>query len=861
MKIGIDLGTSNSVIAGIVDGKPRVFRPTDGGETLPSAIYIDKRGHRLYGRRAHDQALIAPESVVSGFKRLMGTSTPLEIKDAGVTLSPEECSADIIRQLIAQASTETGIATFESATIAIPAAFNQMQSEATLRAAQSAGLANVEFVPEPIAAALASIANGAARTGQFIVYDFGGGTFDVALAEAKDGVVSILAQRGVNMLGGRDFDRLIVNEVVRPWLHETFDLPEPLTKEPAYRRLLRIAHLAAERAKIDLSSQDETTILASEDEVRLLDRSEIPIHLEVPFTRAQLDELIRKPLSQTVNVIRLMMEEAEIPLTSVNRLVFIGGPSRIPLVREVLTSELGIPADLTTDPLTAVAIGAALYGESRGTTVAPAPSTSNLAPTAEAEATESLDLEEAESASPSPAINAVTFAHPARVAEDRVVLTLRVPEDLPPDLSQVRVLAGTWDSDPLPLVEGLTVMVPLVTVGENRLVVHMLDADGKTVEGHDQTLVITRLAASVGIIKAAHTLAVKAIPSVDAPTNAFVPLVNKGDSLPAEGQARFTAARAVGPNDSGAITVEVFQVEYAERVDLNLCVGVFQITDQDLPEGSSSLSAGDPVEVLWRMSESGILQADIRLPKTDQTLKGPRFYAPQAGQQSFDPVHGAALAKAVLDHGEEEWGELSAALGPDAGKDLDILKTRLADQRDMLGDNPEDPETLRCVVEEARFIRQDIARAGRKQEAPLLQRRLGRTVAVFNRVARGGASPAETGPFDEAAQKVQELLDKDDESSLVEARAQLGFMRHLFFAVAWRDPRYVEAWYKRLAEAPYLFPDNEGFQALVAEGAAFLENGNREGLRALVRRMLDSRITVGASGLAGEVATIVQVAT
>src|ERR1700743_480657 len=109
MYLGIDLGTSNSVVAGIVDGKVRIFRPADGGEALPSVIYVDKRGgHRIYGRRAYDLGLMSPDNVAAGFKRLMGTSTPIEIKGADLTLSPEECSAEIIRQLIGQAATETG---------------------------------------------------------------------------------------------------------------------------------------------------------------------------------------------------------------------------------------------------------------------------------------------------------------------------------------------------------------------------------------------------------------------------------------------------------------------------------------------------------------------------------------------------------------------------------------------------------------------------------------------------------------------------------------------------------------------------------------------------------------------------------
>ena len=147
--LGIDLGTSNSVIAGLVDERARVFKPTDGGETLPSIIYFDKRGHRLFGRRAHDQAFISPDNVVAGFKRLMGTKTQLKVDEANVSLSPEECSAAIISQLLGQMENEIGKQDVAGVVITIPAAFNQMQSEATLRAAELAGLDKVAILQEP----------------------------------------------------------------------------------------------------------------------------------------------------------------------------------------------------------------------------------------------------------------------------------------------------------------------------------------------------------------------------------------------------------------------------------------------------------------------------------------------------------------------------------------------------------------------------------------------------------------------------------------------------------------------------------------------------------------------------------------
>ena len=279
-------------------------------------------------------------------------------------LTPEECSAEIIRQLIGQAATETGSDDITGAVITIPAAFNQMQSEATLRAAKMAGLERVDLLQEPIAAAMAAM-EGAKRSGQFLIYDLGGGTFDVALAQAINGEVNIVAHQGINMLGGRDFDRMIVNEVVRPWLASHFDLPENFQRDKNFRRIIRVAQLAAEKAKIDLSINDETKIFASDDDIRMVDQSEKEIFLDVPLKRSEFEEMIREPVMQTIDLIRNGLEENNYNNQDIDRIVFIGGPSRIPLVRQMVSDELGIAADLKSDPMTAVAAGAAYYCESR----------------------------------------------------------------------------------------------------------------------------------------------------------------------------------------------------------------------------------------------------------------------------------------------------------------------------------------------------------------------------------------------------------------------------------------------------------------------------------------------------------------
>ena len=839
MYLGIDLGTSNSAISGIVEGQARVFHPADGGETLPSIIYFDKRGHRLYGRRAHDQALVTPENVAAGFKRLMGTSTPIDIKGVDQKLSAEECSAEIIRQLLGQASTETGSQSISGTVITIPASFNQMQSEATLRAAKMAGLERVDLLQEPIAAALASM-EGAKRSGRFLVYDLGGGTFDVALAEAINGEVKILAHQGINMLGGRDFDRMIVNEIVRPWLSATFDLPENFQRDQNYRRLIRIAQLAAEKAKIDLSSQEETTIFASDEELRMVDQNDMEIYLDVPFTRAQFEKLIREPVMQTIDLIRTILSENNTSHEEIDRIVFIGGPSRIPLVRQMVSTELGIAADLKTDPMTAVAIGAAYYCESRQW---------DKANVSTPKPTEALVVV--------PQEPSIAFSYTARTPSDKTVVTVQVKGDGAPT-RQIKLTGKNWDSGNLPLVDGLTIAVPLSGAGEHRFTAHVLDEKGEVLPRHDQQLAITRLVASTGSIPAAQTIAVKVLDHVLAQENALMPLVKKGETLPAHGQVKFTSAKALTAGEAGHVSFECFQVEYPDRIDLNLCVGVFRVGGEDLP-ANFKLMENQPITFDWEMSDSGILQATVTIEgNSPLALKAPRFYAPQAGQVSFAGDNGMKFATAIVKQGEEEWGDLAAAVGPEGGPELHLLKMRLQEQSETMAEAANDPETIRRVTEEARFIRQDVARLGKKYRGALLQRRLGKMTAVFNRIARAHADKNESGRFDNHAAKVQEIIDATGAPAYDDADLHMTEMRDLFFAIAWRDRDYVHTWFARLSAEPYLFPDAEEFDSIVAEGKKLIASGDADAMRALVKRMLSARVALGASDTAGELATIVK---
>lgn len=257
--VGIDLGTTNSVISSYDGETVHLYKNPDQQDVTPSAIYIDKRGKKLVGLRAYNNAARDPDNAATLFKRLMGTSTPIKLADANLTLTPEECSAEVLRVLYSYLPEEIRNSDETGTVITVPAAFNQMQKDATMAAAEKAGLGKVALMQEPVAAVM-SVMRQRKADGIFVVYDLGGGTLDIAVAESISGRVNLLAHGGIEMCGGRDFDRILLDNVVKPWLRENFDLPEDLSNNPKYRSLIRMATWAMEKAKIELSQKESTHI-------------------------------------------------------------------------------------------------------------------------------------------------------------------------------------------------------------------------------------------------------------------------------------------------------------------------------------------------------------------------------------------------------------------------------------------------------------------------------------------------------------------------------------------------------------------------------------------------------------------------
>jgi molecular chaperone DnaK len=346
--IGIDLGTTNSCVAFLENGDPVVIPNTEGGRTTPSVVAFTKSGERIVGSAAKRQAVTNSERTISSIKREMGTDNRVKID--GKAYTPQEISAMILQKLKADAEAYLGEKVTD-AVITVPAYFSDSQRQATKDAGKIAGLNVLRIVNEPTAAAMA-YGMDKGESMKVMVYDLGGGTFDVSILDINRDVIEVLATAGNNRLGGDDFDRCVVN-----WLLAEFKKKEhvDLTGDPTAMQRIREA---AEKAKIELSSATTTTVSLP----FIANGRDGAKHLEMTLTRAKFDELTRNLVDATMGPVRQAMTDAGLKPTDLGRILLVGGSTRTPAVQEAVKRFTGQEPSKGVNPDECVALGAALQG-------------------------------------------------------------------------------------------------------------------------------------------------------------------------------------------------------------------------------------------------------------------------------------------------------------------------------------------------------------------------------------------------------------------------------------------------------------------------------------------------------------------
>ena len=348
--IGIDLGTTNSCVAVLEGGEPVVITNAEGNRTTPSIVGFTKDGERLVGQVAKRQAVVNGDRTVLSIKREMGTNYTVDID--GKKYSPQEISSIILAKLKADAEAYLG-EKVSQAVITVPAYFSDAQRQATKDAGKIAGLEVLRIINEPTAAALAyGLDKGENKNQKILIYDLGGGTFDVSILEIGDGVFEVLATNGNNRLGGDDIDQIVMDYLVAEFKKSNgIDLSQD---KQAVQRLKE----AAEKAKIELSSTLKTTVSLP----FITADATGPKHLEVEITRAKFESLIDGIIKKTIEPMKRAMSDAGVTNNDLNRVILVGGSTRIPAVVEAVKNYCGKEPYKGINPDECVAIGAAIQG-------------------------------------------------------------------------------------------------------------------------------------------------------------------------------------------------------------------------------------------------------------------------------------------------------------------------------------------------------------------------------------------------------------------------------------------------------------------------------------------------------------------
>lgn len=604
--IGIDLGTTNSVICSY-DGitSPRIWKSPEQNDVTPSAIYIGKRGNRYYGYKAYTRASVDEENVAALFKRYMGTSNMFSFKDAGVILSPEECSAEILRVLYGYLPEEIRNDPQTAAVITVPAAFNQVKKEATVKAANMAGIGRTALMQEPVAAVMSVMKNsGGNSDGVFVIYDLGGGTFDVSIAESINGKVNLLAQEGKEMCGGRDWDRRIFDSIAAPWLRENFALPDNFLADEKYRKLRRITLFAIEQAKIELSQKTSSQeSLIQSDDISCADLNGKDIYLDIPLSRNSLNPLIDDLLNETIEISRSAMKKAGLNSADIERLVFVGGPTHYGYLREKVSAELAVRADTGVNPMTAVAEGASIFAESI-----------DWSSIHHGRKPQKADINIG---------TALTFKYESRVTgtKARILCRLTISAEL---MFEIVSSDTGWTSGRLPLHDGAKAEIPLAKNGDNTFKVIVYDKLGRPIPIPQPKITITKTLASVESIPASHSIAVTALDKLGG-SEKLVYLVRKDEALPKKGTLTFKAAQTLRARPDSSLNFNLWEGEIETPYDDNRFIGVYKISGSDLTAGDI-IPAGSEIICEYEISDGGALTMSASVPCLGTDFSQKNFY-------------------------------------------------------------------------------------------------------------------------------------------------------------------------------------------------------------------------------------------
>jgi molecular chaperone DnaK len=800
---GIDLGTTNSGIAVLKGVSAEIIKNNDDQDVTPSVVSYGKNGQLFVGTRAKNSIIDKPQDAYGEFKRRMGTNNVYTFKASGLIKKPEELSSEVLKSLRADVARSALAEEIQAAVITVPAAFELHQCDATRRAAELAGFKGSPLLQEPVAAALAYGFQVDDEKAYWLVYDFGGGTFDAALIKAEEGVINVVHHGGDNFLGGTDIDWAILETLILPQLAGNHDLPDFKRGNDQWQRALLKLKRSVELAKIDLTTRESTTLTdcvfedASGDEVDCE---------EVTLLRRDVISAAEPSIRRSTDICRTVLKEKKLSASAVQKVILVGGPTKAPYFRDLLKSALGIPVDFSMDPLTVVAKGAAVFA-----------------------GTQKLDPK---------------LLRQARVGEYKVEM-LKSNKNVGHEIDP---LAGGRVSNPDGAsVEGFTIELVnsktqwrsgKVTLGadgaflinllaekgeRNVFTIELRDASGtihKTVPDHT----VYTVGAVVEEQPLIHSMGVALA------TNEVVKFFIKGAGLPQKKKhPDFHTARAIkAGGEQMAISVPVVEGEN-EAADRNRLVGSLDITSAMIKR---DLAAGSEVEITLKIDQSRSITVNAYIPILDEEFEShldlnKTNVTPEKLQVELD-TEIKRLRFLIVKAEEANDPGATAALQKIQNSEL------LAEIKKAVSAAKGDPDAAEKADKRLLELKLLLDKAEHKIEWPTIVAKAREWLEYLDKLVKQHGTDQQQQRSNELAAEVEEVIAAKQVERLPRRQKQV---EDLYFRVLFAIPAYWVNQFQRLEREREKFTNKEDADRLIEMGQNYLHQNNIDGLKNVVFKL------------------------
>ncbi|HSI86336.1 MAG: Hsp70 family protein [Candidatus Methylacidiphilales bacterium] len=800
---GIDLGTTNSAIAVLKDVATDIIKNNDDQDVTPSAVSYGKNGQVFVGTRAKNAIIDKPKDAYVEFKRRMGTEYSYGFKASGLSKKPEELSAEILLSLRADVARATG-EEIHSAVITVPAAFELHQCDATRRAAELAGFKGSPLLQEPVAASLAYGFQIDSEKAYWLVYDFGGGTFDAALIKAEEGLINVVHHGGDNFLGGSDIDWAILERIIAPRLAENYDLPDFKRGNTRWERELLKLKRSVELAKIELTNKNTTTLgdcVFEDDSGEEVDGEEITL------TRDDILEITEPIINRSMDICRKVLQEKNLSPGDIQKMILVGGPTKAPYFRNILKEGLGITIDHSVDPLTVVAKGAAVFA---GTQKVHA---RHIRPAQTGEF--QIDLKH----------------KPIGHEVDPIVggkVSGTSGENLEGFTIELVNGKSQWRSGRIPLRADGAFMVNLLAEKGNRNTfgIELFNSSGsrqKTVPDH--------LVYTIGAVVEEQPL-INSM-GVALAGNEWEQFFDKGAGLPMKRRSKqpFQTTRPLKAGDTGAaIIIPVVEGEN-EAADRNRLVGSFHISSEMIKR---DLSAGSEIEITLKIDESRIITVVAYVPALDEEF-----------EHQFDLRKKSISAEVIEKDFEKELERLSALTdkavkAEDEDAEIELNDLEVSDLADDIRESIEaaygDPDAAEKAEKRLLEFKIKLDEIETRLKWPTLVKDVNDWLDSLQEVVDDHGNREQESRCDDLKDDVTEIIEKKDAERLSKKLRQI---RNLHYEILREQPSYWIYRFRRLEGRRSEMSDLDKAEHLYNMGRRYMEQNNIQGLKNVVDQLWD----------------------